>query len=64
LNVRNTIDGMKYFYDFSSDFPCGGHRDNKSTQNLSLYLYFKLKHGEKMIAEYNSNQECEDSRGA
>jgi hypothetical protein len=55
---------MKYFYDFSSDFPCGGHRDNKSTQNLSLYLYFKLKHGEKMIAEYNSNQECEDSRGA
>jgi hypothetical protein len=58
------MDGMEYFYELSSGLACGGHRDNKSTQILLLYPYFKLKHGKKMIAEYNPNRECEDSLGA
>jgi len=57
------MDGMEYFYERSSGLPCSGHRGNKSTQILSLYHYFKLKHGKEMITQYNSNRECEDSRG-
>jgi hypothetical protein len=56
---------MEYFYELFSDFPCGGYRENKSTQNLLLYPHFKLKHGKKMITEnINSNRECEDYIGA
>jgi len=47
------MEGMEYLYELSSGLPCGGPRDNKSTQNLLLYPYFRLKHGKKMITEYN-----------
>ena len=41
------MEGMEYFYELSSGLPSGGPRDNKSTQNLLLYPYFRLKHGKK-----------------
>jgi len=56
--------GMEYFYELSSSLPCGEPRDNKSAQNLLLCPYFRLKHGKKMMTEYNFKSRIRDSSGA
>lgn len=47
------MEGMEYFYELSSGLFCGEPIDNNSAQNLLLCLSLKLKHGKKMMTEYN-----------